>query len=143
VIVNADEGDPGAFMDRALLEGNPHLILEGLIIGAYAVGAHEGFVYVRHEYPLAVKNITIAIKQAMELGLLGKNILGTGFDFKVTVNQGQAPLCAASQLRLMTSIEGRAGEPRPKYVRSNIVGFGRDPLCSIMWRHGPCAAYHQ
>jgi NADH-quinone oxidoreductase subunit F len=127
VIVNADEGDPGAFMDRALLEGNPHLILEGLIIGAYAVGASEGLWYVRHEYPLAVKNITLAIKQAMALGLLGKNILGTGFDLKVTVNQGAGAFVCGESTALMTSIEGRAGEPRPKYVRSNVAGLWGRP----------------
>ena len=88
VIVNADEGDPGAFMDRALLEGNPHLILEGLIIGGYAIGAHEGYIYVRQEYPLAVENLAIAIQQAEEYGFLGENILGSGFDFKVIVHKG-------------------------------------------------------
>src|SRR3990170_4993594 len=88
VIVNADEGDPGAYMDRSLLEGNPHSVLEGLTIGAYAIGSHEGYIYVRQEYPLAVENVNIAIKQAQEYGLLGKNILGSGFDFTVKVHQG-------------------------------------------------------
>ena len=127
VIVNADEGDPGAFMDRALLEGNPHLILEGLIIGAYTIGAQIGYVYVRHEYPLAVKNITLAIEQAEALGLLGDNILGTGFSFRVTVNQGAGAFVCGESTALMTSIEGKAGEPRPKYVRSNIVGLWGHP----------------
>ncbi len=89
VVVNADEGDPGAFMDRAVLEGNPHSILEGLTIGAYAIGAHEGYIYVRQEYPLAVENVTIAIEQAEEYGLLGKNIMGSGFDFTVKVHRGR------------------------------------------------------
>src|SRR3970040_1359933 len=88
VIVNADEGDPGAFMDRAVLEGNPHSILEGLIVGAYAIGAHEGYVYVRQEYPLALENVGIAIKQAEAYGLLGSNNLGSGFDFDVKVHRG-------------------------------------------------------
>lgn len=127
VIVNADEGDPGAFMDRTLLERNPHLILEGLIIGAYAIGAKEGFVYVRHEYPLAVKNIILAIEQAGEYGLLGSGILGTDFEFNVSVNQGAGAFVCGESTALMTSIEGRAGEPRPKYVRSNVVGLWGRP----------------
>ncbi len=127
VIVNADEGDPGAFMDRALLEGNPHSILEGLAIGAYAIGAHEGFIYVRQEYPLAVENIGIAIRQAEEYGLLGENILGSGFDFKVTVHQGAGAFVCGESTALMTALEGRAGEPRPKYIRSNIKGLWEKP----------------
>jgi len=127
VIVNADEGDPGAFMDRALLEGNPHSVLEGLIIGAYAVGAKEGYVYVRHEYPLAVRNITLAIEQAEARGLLGSNILGSDFEFRVMVNQGAGAFVCGESTALMTSLEGRAGEPRPKYVRSNVVGLWGRP----------------
>jgi NADP-reducing hydrogenase subunit HndC len=127
VIVNADEGDPGAFMDRALLEGNPHSILEGLIIGAYAVGSHEGYIYVRQEYPLAVENITIAIRQAEEYGFLGKNILGSGFDFIVKVHQGAGAFVCGESTALMTALEGRAGEPRPKYIRSNIKGLWDRP----------------
>ncbi|NCO54978.1 MAG: NADH-quinone oxidoreductase subunit F [Bacteroidetes bacterium CG02_land_8_20_14_3_00_31_25] len=127
VIVNADEGDPGAFMDRALLEGNPHSILEGLIIGGYAVGAQEGYVYVRQEYPLAVVNINLAIKQAEQYGLLGKNILGSGFDFIVKVHQGAGAFVCGESTALMTALEGRVGEPRPKYVRSNIVGLWNKP----------------
>jgi (2Fe-2S) ferredoxin len=88
VIVNCDEGDPGAYMDRSLMEGNPHSVLEGLTIGAYAIGSHEGFIYVRQEYPLAVENLTTAIEQAKEYGFLGENILGSGFDFKVKVHRG-------------------------------------------------------
>lgn len=123
VIVNADEGDPGAFMDRALLEGNPHSVLEGLILGAYAVGACEGYIYVRQEYPLAVENINLAIKQAEEHGLLGKNILGSGFDFIIKVHQGAGAFVCGESSALMTALEGRAGEPRPKYIRSNIKGL--------------------
>jgi len=127
VIVNADEGDPGAFMDRALLEGNPHSILEGLIIGGYAIGSHEGYFYVRQEYPLAVENINLAIKQAEAYGLLGENILGSGFDFKVIVHQGAGAFVCGESTALMTSLEGRAGEPRPKYIRSNIKGLWDKP----------------
>jgi len=127
VIVNADEGDPGAYMDRALLEGNPHAILEGLTLGAYAIGAHEGYIYVRQEYPLAVENVNIAIRQAEAYGFLGKNILGSGFDFKVIVHQGAGAFVCGESTALMTALEGRAGEPRPKYVRSNIVGLWGRP----------------
>jgi NADH-quinone oxidoreductase subunit F len=127
VIVNADEGDPGAFMDRALLEGNPHSILEGLIIGGYAIGAHEGYIYVRQEYPLAVENINLAIGQAEAYGFIGKNILGAGFDFKVIVHQGAGAFVCGESTALMTALEGRVGEPRPKYVRSNIKGLWERP----------------
>jgi NADH-quinone oxidoreductase subunit F len=127
VIVNADEGDPGAFMDRALLEGNPHLILEGLIIGGYAIGAHEGYIYVRQEYPLAVENVNIAINQAEAYGFIGENILGSGFDFKVIVHKGAGAFVCGESTALMTALEGRAGEPRPKYIRSNIKGLWSKP----------------
>jgi NADH-quinone oxidoreductase subunit F len=127
VIVNADEGDPGAFMDRALLEGNPHSILEGLIIGGYAIGANEGYIYVRQEYPLAVRNINLAIQQAEAYGLLGKNILGSGYDFNVIVHQGAGAFVCGESTALMTALEGRVGEPRPKYVRSNVKGLWERP----------------
>ena len=127
VIVNADEGDPGAFMDRALLEGNPHSILEGLIIGGYAIGAQEGYIYVRQEYPLAVDNIKLAIQQAEAYGFLGENILGSGFDFKVIVHQGAGAFVCGESTALMTALEGRVGEPRPKYIRSNIKGLWERP----------------
>lgn len=127
VIVNADEGDPGAFMDRALLEGNPHSTLEGLIIGAYTIGAKEGYIYVRQEYPLAVENINLAIRQAEEHGLLGEDILGSGFNFKVKVHQGAGAFVCGESTALMTALEGRAGEPRPKYIRSNIKGLWDKP----------------
>ncbi len=127
VIVNADEGDPGAYMDRSLLEGNPHSILEGLTIGAYAVGSHEGYIYVRQEYPLAVENIHLAIEKAEEYGFLGKDILGSGFDFKVIVHQGAGAFVCGESTALMTALEGRAGEPRPKYIRSNVKGLWDRP----------------
>ena len=127
VIVNADEGDPGAFMDRALLEGNPHSILEGLTIGAFAIGSHEGYIYVRQEYPLAVENVTIAIEQAEENGLLGKDILGSGFDFSVKVHQGAGAFVSGESSALMTAIEGRVGEPRPKYIHTAVKGLWEKP----------------
>jgi len=114
-------------MDRALLEGNPHAILEGLIIGGYAIGAHEGYIYVRQEYPLAVENINLAIQQAAEHGFLGENILGSGFDFKVIVHQGAGAFVCGESTALMTALEGRVGEPRPKYIRSNIKGLWNRP----------------
>jgi NADH-quinone oxidoreductase subunit F len=127
VIVNCDEGDPGAFMNRAVMEGNPHSILEGLIIGAYAIGSHEGFIYVRQEYPLAVENMEIAIKQAEELGLLGENILGSGFDFKVKIHRGAGAFVSGESSALMTAIEGKVGEPRPKYVHTSEKGVWDKP----------------
>ncbi|MCF8130602.1 MAG: 4Fe-4S binding protein [Deltaproteobacteria bacterium] len=127
VIVNADEGDPGAYMDRSLLEGNPHAVLEGLTLGAFAVGAHEGFIYVRQEYPLAVENINLAIQKAKEYGFLGKNILGSGFDFTVMVHKGAGAFVCGESTALMTALEGRVGEPRPKYIRSNIKGLYEKP----------------
>ena len=114
-------------MDRSLLEGNPHSVLEGLTIGAYAIGSHEGYIYVRQEYPLAVENVNIAIKQAEEYGFLGKNILGSGFDFTVKVHQGAGAFVCGESTALMTALEGRAGEPRPKYIRSNIKGLWDRP----------------
>jgi NADP-reducing hydrogenase subunit HndC len=127
VIVNADEGDPGAYMDRSLLEGNPHSVLEGLTIGAYAVGSNEGYIYVRQEYPLAVENVNTAIKQAEEYGFLGRNILGSGFDFIVKVHKGAGAFVCGESTALMTALEGRAGEPRPKYIRSNVKGLWDRP----------------
>ncbi|HUV51562.1 MAG TPA: NuoF family protein, partial [Dehalococcoidia bacterium] len=127
VIVNADEGDPGAFMDRSLLEGNPHSVLEGLIIGAYAIGAHEGFIYVRQEYPLAVENVSIALEQARKYGLLGKNILGSGFDFDVKIHRGAGAFVSGESSALMTAIEGKVGEPRPKYIRTAVSGVWERP----------------
>ncbi len=127
VIVNCDEGDPGAFMNRALMEGNPHSILEGLIIGAYAIGSHEGFIYVRQEYPLAVENMEMAIKQAEKLRLLGEDILGSGFDFKVKIHRGAGAFVSGESSALMTAIEGKVGEPRPKYVHTSEKGVWDKP----------------
>jgi NADH:ubiquinone oxidoreductase subunit F (NADH-binding)/(2Fe-2S) ferredoxin/NAD-dependent dihydropyrimidine dehydrogenase PreA subunit len=127
VIVNCDEGDPGAFMNRALMEGNPHSILEGLMIGAYAIGSHEGFVYVRQEYPLAVENMQMAIKEAEKYGLLGDDILGSGFDFKVTIHKGAGAFVSGESSALMTAIEGKVGEPRPKYVHTSEKGVWDKP----------------
>jgi len=127
VIVNCDEGDPGAYMDRSLMEGNPHLVIEGLIIGAYAIGSHEGFIYVRQEYPLAVENTELAIKKAEEYGLLGKNILGSGFDFKITIHRGAGAFVSGESSALMCAIEGKVGEPRPKYVHSSVKGVWDRP----------------
>jgi len=127
VIVNADEGDPGAYMDRSLLEGNPHSVLEGLIIGAYAIGSHEGYIYVRQEYPLAVGNVDIAIQQAQGYGLLGKDILGSGFDFTVKVHRGAGAFVSGESSALMTALEGKVGEPRPKYIHTAIKGVWDRP----------------
>lgn len=114
VIVNADEGDPGAFMDRAVLEGNPHSILEGLIIGAYAIGAGQGYIYVRQEYPLALENVTIAIRQAEEHGFLGNNILGSGFNFTIRIHRGAGAFVCGEETALLLSLEGKPGEPRAR-----------------------------
>jgi NADH-quinone oxidoreductase subunit F len=127
VIVNCDEGDPGAYMDRSLMEGNPHSIIEGLIIGAYAIGSHEGFVYVRQEYPLAVENLNIALKQAEEYGFLGENILGSGFDFRVKVHRGAGAFVSGESSALVTAIEGKAGEPRMKYIHMSQRGYKEKP----------------
>jgi len=127
VIVNADEGDPGAYMDRSLLEGNPHSVLEGLITGAYAIGSHQGFIYVRQEYPIAVRNLSIALEQAQEYGLLGSSILGSGFDFEVKVHRGAGAFVSGESSALMTAIEGRVGEPRPKYIRTAVSGIWEKP----------------
>jgi NADH-quinone oxidoreductase subunit F len=123
VLCNADEGDPGAFMDRCLLEGNPHSVLEGMLIGAYAIGATNGYVYVRNEYPLAVESITRAIEQARDKGLLGPDILGSGFNFEVGVSRGGGAFVCGESTALMASIEGRIGEPREKYVHTAVRGL--------------------
>ncbi len=114
LVCNADEGDPGAYMDRSLLEGNPHSIVEGMIIGAFAIGATEGIVYVRDEYPLAIKHLIIALRQARELGLLGENILGTGFSFPLDFMRGAGAFVCGEETALMGSIEGKMGEPRQR-----------------------------
>jgi NADH:ubiquinone oxidoreductase subunit F (NADH-binding) len=127
VLVNGDEGDPGAFMDRALMEGDPFSVIEGLTIGAYAVGSSEGIIYVRHEYPLAVKRLTNAITILEEAGLLGKDILGTGFDFHVEICKGGGAFVCGESTALMTSIEGKPGVPRVKYIRSTEKGLWESP----------------
>jgi NADH-quinone oxidoreductase subunit F len=127
VICNADEGDPGAYMDRSLLEGNPHSILEGMIIGAYAIGSHQGYIYVRNEYPLAVRNAGIAIEQAMDYGLLGKDILGSGFDFTVSISRGGGAFVCGESSALMASLEGKIGEPRAKYTHMSEKGLWDRP----------------
>ncbi len=114
IICNADEGDPGAYMDRSLLEGNPHSVIEGMIIGAYAIGARKGFIYVRMEYPLAVKNATIALEQAREYGLLGKSILGSEFSFDIQIFKGAGAFVSGEETALMASIEGRRAFPRQR-----------------------------
>lgn len=114
IICNADEGDPGAYMDRSLLEGNPHSVIEGMVIGAYAIGAAEGFIYVRMEYPLAVKNVTLALKQARELGILGRSILGSEFSFDLHVFKGAGAFVSGEETSMMASIEGRRAFPRQR-----------------------------
>lgn len=114
VICNCDEGDPGAYMDRSLLEGNPHSVIEGMIIGAYAIGANHGFIYVRTEYPLAVKNSQMAIERAREYGLLGIDILGSGFSFDISINRGAGAFVCGEETALIASIEGKKGEPRQR-----------------------------
>ncbi|MCX5999541.1 MAG: 4Fe-4S binding protein [Chloroflexi bacterium] len=127
VVVNCDEGDPGAYMDRSLMEGNPHCVIEGLIISGYAVGAHQGFIYVRQEYPLACSNLNVALKQAEERGLLGSNILGSGFNFTVEVHRGAGAFVSGESTALMSAIEGKVGEPRLKYVHTAVSGIKGRP----------------
>ena len=125
LVCNADEGDPGAYMDRSILEGNPHSIIEGMLIGAYGTGATEGVVYVRNEYPLAIKHLTIALRQCHDLGLLGKDILGTGLKFDVKVVRGAGAFVCGEETALIRSIEGKMGEPRqrpPFPVQKGIDG---------------------
>ncbi len=129
IVCNADEGDPGAYMDRSLLEGNPHSIIEAMLIGAYATGATNGVIYVRAEYPLAIKHLVIALRQAKELGLIGDNILGTGFSFDIDYVKGAGAFVCGEETALMRSIEGKMGEPRqrPPYPVNKGI-FGRPTL---------------
>lgn len=127
VICNADEGDPGAYANRSLLEGNPHSVLEGVIIGALAIGACEGYIYVRKEYPFAVELFKIAISSARKLGLLGKNILGSGFDFDMKIARGAGAFVCGESSALMASIEGKAGEPRAKHIHATERGLWDRP----------------
>ena len=124
VVCNGDEGDPGAFMDRSLMEGDPHSVLEGMIINAYAIGAQHGYLYVRHEYPLAVKNLGVAISQARALGLLGKNILGSGLDFDCEIKEGAGAFVCGESTALVASIEGERGMPRPRPPRLSEAAGG-------------------
>ena len=127
VVVNGDEGDPGAFMDRTIMEGDPHAVLEGLILGAYALGAEQGYLYVRAEYPLAIQHLEIAMAQARALGLLGENILNSGFSFDARINRGAGAFVCGESTALFTSIEGKPGNPRPKYTRSVEEGLWGRP----------------
>jgi len=127
VIVNGHEGESAAFMDRAMLTGNPHKVLEGLIIGAYAIGAQQGFIYTRHDSPQMAEHIQAALAQAEEYGLLGKNILGSGFDFTVEMHFDVGIFVSGESSALMRSIEGHAPEPRPKYIRTSVSGIWDKP----------------
>jgi NADH:ubiquinone oxidoreductase subunit F (NADH-binding)/(2Fe-2S) ferredoxin len=127
VICNADEGDPGAYMDRSILEGDPHTVLEGMLIAALAIGSQQGFVYVRNEYPLAVKRLVTAIKQAKEHGLLGDNIAGSDFSFDIKISTGAGAFVCGESTALMASLEGNVGRPRAKYVHTVEKGFRNNP----------------
>ena len=127
LIANGDEGDPGAFMDRAILEDNPHSLIEGMLIGAFAIGADEGYIYVRHEYPLAVSRLRLALEQARERGLLGDDILGTGWSFDLRINQGAGAFVCGESTALTASIEGHRGMPRGKHIRTVAHGLWQQP----------------
>jgi NADH:ubiquinone oxidoreductase subunit F (NADH-binding)/(2Fe-2S) ferredoxin len=127
VMCNGDEGDPGAYMDRSIMEGDPHSVIEGMIIGAYAIGAHEGYIYVRDEYPFAVNALSLAISQARECGLLGENILNSGFNFDIQIGKGAGAFVCGESTALMASLEGRAGEPRAKYIHTVEHGLWDRP----------------
>jgi NADH-quinone oxidoreductase subunit F len=127
VVCNGDEGDPGAFMDRSIMEGNPHSVIEGMLIGAYAIGSQQGYIYVRNEYPLAVEHLKTAILQAREMGLLGQNILGSSFSFDIRINRGGGAFVCGESTALMASLEGRPGEPRAKYIHTVESGFRGKP----------------
>ena len=129
VIANGDEGDPGAFMDRSLMEGDPHCIIEGMIIGGYAIGANQGFIYVRDEYPIAVEHLSLALEQARAYGFLGEDILGTGFDFDVEIERGAGAFVCGESTALMDSLEGKVGEPRAKYIHTVESGLWNRPSC--------------
>jgi len=129
VICNADEGDPGAYMDRALIEGDPHSVLEGMLIGAYAIGAREAYIYVRQEYPLARQRLQTAIRQAEQCGLLGEDIFGTGFGLCVRIARGGGAFVCGESTALMASVEGRVGEPRAKHIHTVESGLWERPTC--------------
>jgi len=127
VICNGDEGDPGAFMDRSIMEGNPHSVIEGMLIGAYAIGSEHGYMYVRNEYPLAIEHLKTAISQAREMGLLGRNILNSSFSFDIRINRGGGAFVCGESTALMASLEGCSGEPRAKYVHTVESGLQSKP----------------
>ncbi len=127
IICNGDEGDPGAFMDRAVMEGDPHAVLEGMIIGGYAIGANQGYIYVRHEYPLAVKRLNLAIDQARDAGLLGANILGSGFAFDVKISKGAGAFVCGEETALIASMEGNIGEPHTRPPYPAVAGLWGKP----------------
>ncbi len=127
IICNADEGDPGAFMDQAVLEGNPHSVIEGMLIGAYAIGGTNGYIYIRHEYPQAVKTFSAALDKARELGLLGDNILGTDFSFDIDMTFGAGSFVCGESSALMRSLDGQVGEPRDKFTHATEKGFHDEP----------------
>jgi NADH:ubiquinone oxidoreductase subunit F (NADH-binding)/(2Fe-2S) ferredoxin len=127
VVCNADEGDPGAFMDRSIIESDPHAVIEGMIIGARAIGAKQGFVYIRHEYPIARERLAKALEQAREYGLLGRGILGTKFEFDIAVVQGAGAFVCGESTALMASLEGKVGEPRAKYIHTVEYGYKNLP----------------
>ena len=127
VVCNADEGDPGAYMDRSIIEGDPHSVLEGMAIAAYAIGSSKGYIYIRHEYPLALKRLEKAIEDAREYGLLGKNIFDKGFDFDVSIHRGAGAFVCGESTALMASMEGRPGEPRAKYIHTVEHGLWDRP----------------
>ena len=152
VVCNADEGDPGAFMDRSVLEGDPHSVIEGMVIAAHTVGARMGYIYVRAEYPLAVERLKIALAQAKDRGLLGQNILGAHFDFDVEIRMGSGAFVCGEETALLTSIEGNRGEPRPRppfpavqglwgkpTVLNNVETYANVPAIVL---GGPCYAAH-
>nr|MBC8385624.1 4Fe-4S binding protein [Candidatus Cloacimonadota bacterium] len=127
IVCNADEGDPGAFMDRSIVEADPHTVLEGMMIGAKAIGASEGFVYIRKEYPLALQRLETAIQQAKEKGLIGENILGSDFCFEIKIHRGAGAFVCGESSALMASMSGKAGEPKAKYVHNVEVGYRGKP----------------
>ena len=142
VCCNADEGDPGAFMDRSVLEGDPHSVLEAMAIAGYAIGATQGYIYIRAEYPIAVERLQIAIQQARELGLLGKNIFDSGFDFDIELRLGSGAFVCGEETSLLASIEGHRGEPRPclLYTSRNIAilqtPYSMFTACGMLYQHG-------
>jgi len=127
VVCNGDEGDPGAFMDRSIIETDPHTVIEGMLIGAYALGSRDGFIYIRKEYPLAMERLKKALVQAREYGLLGEKILGTDFTFDIAIHRGAGAFVCGESTALMTSMSGRAGEPRPKYIHNTESGYRGQP----------------